>query len=360
MKKILFLLTAMIAVVSNVQSAVYTSEIQSFGNYCMDGKTFYVISGNPNVSNKDLEFLEYKDFVTQCMLLKNGILCENSDSADVCILLDYGIVDKSYVASRSVPVWGITGTSLVTTTCRYISAAGTSLTSTAVSSVGISATLNYPVEVPRYRRVLNLYAYDNKEKQEEPIMIWKTNILSEGISRNLLEVMPYMVYTGIHYMGKQTNSIKRGTISEYDMDVFFIRNKYHLRDDVHFVQPAVSNVTDLPIAVHSVVCDEKSTTVNLIARYVPDKLTYPKFREQTYIVYKGVKYPIHAVYLPLTESKYKNRNYLNKGFVLEHDYNLIQLLFPIQLQKGDTFDIISYANKKESKLFVQFNNIVVQ
>ena len=65
MKKVLLVLALVMGAVANAYSRdIYESEVQSFGNYNMEGKTFYVISANPNVSNKDLEFIDYKDYIT--------------------------------------------------------------------------------------------------------------------------------------------------------------------------------------------------------------------------------------------------------------------------------------------------------
>ena len=50
MKKILLVIALVMAVAANARGAdIYEAEIQSFGNYDMEGKKFYVISANPNI-----------------------------------------------------------------------------------------------------------------------------------------------------------------------------------------------------------------------------------------------------------------------------------------------------------------------
>lgn len=47
-------------------------------------------------------------------------------------------------------------------------------------------------------RVVNVYAYDNKSRDKEPVMLWKTNFKSSGSSNDLRKVIPYMILTNIY------------------------------------------------------------------------------------------------------------------------------------------------------------------
>ena len=336
MKKVLFVLALVMGAVANAFSRdIYESEVQSFGNYNMVGKTFYVISADPKVSNKDLEFQDYKDYITQCLILKGAILCENLDSADVCVLFDYGVVDKSYVANVAIPIWGITITS------RYINTI-------------VTGVLNSKEDIQDYRRVINLYAYDNKDRTSDPVMLWKTNIASSGISRDLQEVLPYIAHAAIPYMGKQTNGIKTQTISSCKIEVSLIREKYYLEKGLSLVS-TVKETNGLPLEVHSISQDEWSTSINIIAKKMIGAFSFPTFKRQTYLVCNGQKYPIIGLYNPCD-----GENLLGQGFELNHGDNWLLMKFHTLLQKGDTFDIISYKNTKETKVYVHFKDIVVQ
>ena len=302
MKKILLVLALVMAVAANARGAdIYEAEIQSFGNYDMEGKKFYVISANPNISNKDLEFLDYKDYITQCLILKKAILCENSDSADVCVLFDYGVVDKSYAANVAIPIWGVTGSSSVTTTSSYVGRYGSFLSSTTVSSStkGVTGIVNINKNVEEYCRAINLYAYDNKDRSGDPVMLWKTNILSKGESRDLQEVIPYIAYSGIQYMGKQSNGIKHRTVNHDNVNTYFIKNKYYITDNFYLVH-SNKEEHDLPIEILSIFQDTECCRINIKAKYVQGYFSYPKFKYQTYLVYKNIKHPIQAVYKPTT------------------------------------------------------------
>ena len=347
------------AVAANARGAdIYEAEIQSFGNYDMEGKTFYVISANPNISNKDLEFLDYKDYITQCLILKKAILCENSDSADVCVLFDYGVVDKSYVANVPIPIWGITGSTSVTTTSSYVGRYGSFLSSTTVSSVttGVTGILNQKENIQDYRRVINLYAYDNKDRTSDPVMLWKTNVSSSGISRDLQEVIPYIAYLALPYIGFQANRIVRRTINTDKVDVYFIKKKYYIADNIYSVQ-AIKEASGLPIHVRYVVLDKESCKVDLEASCVQGLFSVPKITNRTYLVHNNKKYPIQAVLKPAKSVD----NLLNETITFDYtDKNFLQLEFPVTLQKGDTFDIVSYKNKKETKVYLHFKDIVLQ
>jgi hypothetical protein len=359
MKKVLLVLALVMTMAANARGAdIYEAEIQSFGNYDMEGKKFYVISANPNISNKDLEFLDYKDYITQCLILKKAILCENSDSADVCVLFDYGVVDKSYVANVAIPIWGITGSTSVTTTSSYVGRYGSFLSSTTVSSAttGVTGIVNMNKNVEEYCRAINLYAYDNKDRSGDPVMLWKTNILSKGESRDLQQVIPYIAYLALPYIGFQANRIVRSTINTDKVDVYFIKKKYYIADNIYSVQ-AIKEASGLPIHVRYVILDKESCKVDLEANCVPGLFSVPKITNRTYLVHNNKKYPIQAVLRPAKSVD----NLLNETITLDYtDKNYIQLHFPVELQEGDTFDIISYKNKKETKVYLHFKDIVLQ
>ena len=358
MKRIMLLVLALVMSAICMTAQIYEAEIQSFGNYDMEGKKFYVISANPNISNKDLEFLDYKDYITQCLILKKAILCENSDSADVCVLFDYGVVDKSYMANVAIPIWGITGSTAVTTTSSYVGRYGSFTSSTNVSTLttGVKGILNLNKKVEEYCRAINLYAYDNKDRSGDPVMLWKTNIKSEGESRDLQKVIPYLSYLALPYMGNQTNRIVRSNVNEDKVDVYFIKNKYYVADNIYFVQP-VKEESGLPVHVHSVVVDKECCKVDLKAKCVPGLFSVPRITNRTYLVHDNKKYPIQVV---LRTGK-SVENFLNATITLDYtDKNYIQLHFPVELQEGDTFDIISYKNKKETKVCLHFKDIEVK
>lgn len=324
MKKfyLIIILLANLSITLFAQNGYYESEISSFGNYDMSGKTFYILSGNANISNKDLEFIQYRDIIAQCMIRKHAIPTDNQDMADVCILMDYGITDKSNPDTYST----VFGNSI------------------------------YSEKVSEFRRVLNLYAYDNQDRTNEPIMLWKTHISSDGSTNDLQEVLPFLMEATVNYIGKSSN-VQEVVVQENDIEVYLMKNGYYLNNKAKFFQPFFAEKSNKPIYIHSILTEDNITRVNLLAKDSPlQLLTTPKFKKNTYIVYKGEKHPIIAVYLPCETGLW---NHLESNMSLQPSQTkLIQIVFPIKLDKGDTFDIVSYSNKKETKKYIEYENII--
>ncbi|MGM9831806.1 MAG: hypothetical protein ACI3Z5_07295 [Paludibacteraceae bacterium] len=396
MKRLAFLLFT-IAVINTMmvaQNSKYIAEVSSFGDYPMCGKTFYIISGDSRISNNDLEFQYYRDIITQCLLRFKAIPTNNYDSADVCILLDYGITDESYVATRSIPVFGRTGISSITTTSTTtgnVSGYGSAYSSASANSSGNSAsgygnssssghvngssttctTQNYnydygvtgyreqSYQVNKYRRVLNLYAYDNKNRDNEPIMLWRTNVTSDGRSNDLQDVFPYMAQISLNYMGANSKGKKRYHIFDNSPDALAMKEMYYLKENVIVNPTNFDTNVEKYIWMRSVQLEDTHTVVALLANK-PKNRSIIKFRKNTYIIYKGQKYPLEVVKLPFQASSL-NLNYINTPIALQENTPLmIMLVFPVQMQKGDSFDLVSYYNKKETRELVSLKNIIIE
>ncbi|GHU63707.1 hypothetical protein FACS1894123_07020 [Bacteroidia bacterium] len=209
----------------------YNTSVNSYGNYNLQGKTFYIESGDNNVSSNDVEFKEYADYVSKALIFAGAKKTYDKKNADMCILVTYGISDESYTETIPMPIWGQTGISSIRTTSNtttsaqgsvygssygsasvagnsiygstygsvYGSAKGNSTTSTTTNvtpSYGITGYTSFDRRVMQYRRVLNVYAYENKQTVESS-MLWKTNMVSDGRSNNLREILPAMAFCGM-------------------------------------------------------------------------------------------------------------------------------------------------------------------
>lgn len=325
MKKfyLITILLANISLTSFAQNGYYESEISSFGDYDMSGKTFYILSGNANISNKDLEFIQYRDIIAQCMIRKHAIPTNNQDIADVYILMDYDITDKPNADTYST----------------------------------VYSSSIYSQKVPEFRRTVNLYAYDNQDRTNEPIMLWKTHISSDGSTNDLQAVFPYLAEAAITYIGTTSNEKTFRSLQENNIEVYLMKNRYYLNKDATFFHPFHAEKTNIPMYIHSMLTENDITRINLLAEYSPQQLlTTPKFKKSTYIIYNGEKYPIIAAYLPC-ETGFVN--YVGNNIYLQQSkQNLIQIVFPIKLEKGESFDIVSYSNKKETKKFIEYEHII--
>jgi hypothetical protein len=226
----------------NSNTPQYVTSVNSFGNYNLIGKTFYIESGDNSVSSNDVEFREYAGHVTESLRLSGATETNDKKNADLCILVNYGISDESYVATIPIPVWGQTGISSIRTTSQttgsaygsaygsgntvygsaQASAYGNSTTNTTTNvtpSYGITGYTSVDRKISQFRRVLNIYAYDNKQPSN-PTMLWKTNLVSDGSSSDLRKIVPIMAYCAWGRMGKSNGEWEKLSVYE---------NSYHFK-----------------------------------------------------------------------------------------------------------------------------------
>lgn len=178
---------------------IYQVSINSYGNYNLDGKTYYIESGDEIISSNDLEFKEYADYLKKDLAIHGAKDTFDKENADMCILLNYGLVDESYQESIPVPEYGRTTIASM-------------VTNGSVTRFNYNyGTTGYHYEqknVSKYIRIVNIYAYDNKKRDSEPIMLWKTNIKSAGSSNDLQKAIPHMLCASAYYMGKKSEGEK--------------------------------------------------------------------------------------------------------------------------------------------------------
>lgn len=210
----------------------YLTKVNSYGNYKLAGKSYFIESGDSKVSSTGFEFREYADLLEKTLQLAGARRTASKSSADLCILMNYAITDQSYNDVVPVPVWGPTGISSITTNSRttgavygsatvlgssaygYASGNSNTTTSTYVNpTYGITGFSNVNRHVTSYNRVINIYAYDNKSSSHD--LVWKTNLVSEGSSSNFRTVAPYMFYSAWGTLGKNYNDAIVVTEDDY-------------------------------------------------------------------------------------------------------------------------------------------------
>ena len=219
---------------SNGHGTSFVTEWNSYGNYNIKGKTFYIISADSTVSSRDLEFKEFSLLIEKALVYSGATKAHNLLSADMCILMDYGISDESYIAEIPVPVWGETGISSIQTITKIRSnvsgnayAIGNSVygdgfgnskatTTTIVTpSYGVTGYTTVSKKITEFCAYVNLCAYDNMNR-ENLDMIWKINAYSTGSSDQLRIIMPYMAYSLRGEFGKSSKETASEVVFESD------------------------------------------------------------------------------------------------------------------------------------------------
>ena len=363
MKKILsFLLFSIISIYSNAYIVV---DFSSFGNYDLNGKTFYIESGNPAIKSNDLEFHFYRDIFTQMLIRHKAIPTKDVRTADMCILLDYAITDRSYQAIVSKPVWGETGISSITTSTTTTENAsgsanaygygnsvhanattqGSSTTNTTQNieyNHGITGYRHETQQVENYYRVINVYAYDNKNREGEPEMLWKINAESDGYKNDLSYVYPLMVEALYEYVGKSSNGRKEKKIDDDNFEALAMKEGKYLNDNT-IINPINYNNTGYKgIELRRVVLDENNTQLIFLCK--KGDIGSLKFTENTFVIYNGQRYKVQSI----TNSK--NENMIDKKFGFSKDFKQISFSFPIKMNKGDKFDFVAYKTNKKGEI----------
>lgn len=388
MKKLLIIFAALLTcIIANAQRDMVYVDVSSFGNYDLEGKYVYIIPGDPEIDPDDIEFKYYKDVLKQGFIRLKAIPTDDESKADLCILLDYAIVDKSYVGIVSTPVWGITGVRSVTTNSNTIgsaygsgivndygntviadaSAYGNSATNTTQNysyNHGITGYRQDSQEVSKFKRVANIYAYDNKIRTGKPKLLWKTNLESEGRSNDLADVFCNLINAGLDYFGNATNGKRQVNVITPNPDAFFMKNNFYLLDNV-IVNPInfAKGITE-NLMLRAIILDHEYTTIMLYAikrdfGYVladpilGEKKIKIQIPQYTYILYNGQKIPIEKAYTD-------KDNLVGQTISFGQGIYPIWLNFPIELKKGDTFSIVAFKNKKEKDVLFEYRDLVVQ
>ena len=294
-----------------------TTSVSSFGNYNMVGKTFYIESGDKNVSSNDVEFREYANYVATSLKLRGAIETQDKRSADMCILVNYAISNESYTETVPIPMWGQTGISSINTTSTttgsaYGSAYGsasrvgnsfygqssasvydnsTTNTTTRVNpSYGITGYTSVDRRVALYCRVLNIYGYDNKQTSS-PTMLWKTNLSSCGNSSNFRNVLPYMAYAAWGNMGK--SSSENNEYTTFLEDYYFrcwqqgVLSNTNLTGFPKFTSTNADNSMQIAIV-------ERLSNETIIVFRKSGCHGWYSISPETYIEYNGQKYKVKS------------------------------------------------------------------
>lgn len=341
---------------SNGYGTKYVTSVNSWGNYDIIGKTFYIESGSESVLSTDLEFREYASYLAENLKLQGAIITTDKKNADMCILMNYSIADESYTETIPIPIWGRTGISSINTTSRTSGSAygsaysyggytsgsvyGNSTTNTQTNvnyNYGITGYQNVDRRVTQFARVVNVYAFDNRNASPDPIMLWKTNLFSLGSSSDLRKVMPYIMYIGWGEFGYNSEGWKEYQVFENDYMYNCWKQKClsnsNLTPFPNYEQTNVSNYTEIAFV-------EKLKNETIICLKKTGCLPWYSISPYTYIQYNGNRVKIsHA------------DNYeLGDKIRQECGTRYVRLHFPVNLENVKSFDFVEYTTAKENDL----------
>jgi hypothetical protein len=259
---------------SNGYGTKITTSVSSFGNYSVLGKTFYIESGDKNVSSSDVEFREYANYVATSLKCQGATETYDKKNADMCVLVNYGISDESYTETVPIPVWGQTG-----------------IASTRVNpTYGVTDYINVDRRVSMYCRVLNIYAYDNK-RTSDATMLWKINLASCGNSSDMRNVLPYMAYAAWGNMGKSTGGNEEYTT--FLDDYYFRCWKQGVLFNSNLIGFPQCTSTNADRTMQIAIVEKLSTETIVVFRKSGCPGWY-SIAPTTYIEYNGQKYMVKS------------------------------------------------------------------
>lgn len=336
----------------------YHVQAEGFGNYDLKGKTFFIAPADENIKMNDLEFQEYAACVTTLLEYEGAIKAKDLTTADMCILFYYNITDHQVTLSIPVPIRGVIGSTSSTYTntntygsiygnvygsvydnSAYVSADAYGSANTNQNTTTSSTTYSTPIygtvgyssssqTVTEYIRMLGLYAYDNNIT-EEPIMLWKANIQSEGSSNRLSEVLPMMCFAAT---GEGLGKKMTFEFNVYDDDE---RAKYliHAMDNRETV-----TVKRIPVAEGIMLRYIERTEDGITLVYTLKKGATMRISPFVHIEADGVDYPLSSVNEGRIKKKVKNSGDKIK-FVKLHFSGVPNNAQVISIQNGECLNM---------------------
>lgn len=236
MKKILLVLCCLGLVGCVTSSPSFFVNVDSINrNNIVAGTKYMIVSGNKDVKQDDLQFLEFSSYIKRALLLNKFELVKDVTKADVLIFLNYGIGEPEELHfTYSRPIYGQTGVAS-SNTFANISTFGNmatgSATTTYTPSYGVVGSSLHSGTIISYTRFFALKAVDAKQviNNEELSELWATKVISTGSSDDLRRVFPVMVAAAKPYFAKNTGRKIEVHINEGDDGVREIKGDEYLK-----------------------------------------------------------------------------------------------------------------------------------
>jgi hypothetical protein len=192
------------------------------------GRHFILYPGSPDVAPNDLYFQEFASYV-KIALKGNGYIDSPPDSADLMILMRYGIGDPQvHTYTYSVPIIERTDPGTSTYTSYSYGSFGSFYTSGTISSkprYGVVGSTTHTSSYTTYFRYLVLDAIDlNIFRQDSSVsFVWRTVLTSEGSSSDLRQIVAAMVTASEKLIGRNTERRIDITIRDNDPKIVRLR-----------------------------------------------------------------------------------------------------------------------------------------
>jgi len=210
----------------------YTARVSSFGAHPNREETRYVIKPSNSDEVNRFEFEEYAGYLERALAVK-GFQRENDDTvANVIIYLGYNISGPNRIKTRTyVPIMEMVPTPNTTTTGNINYSNNQINYQESTSGTMIMQTKEFREiigESTTYVRTVRVYASEMKTDDAAQSIndaMWVTEIVSEGSSGELRNVMPVMIAAALEYFGESSKGVHIINTTENSRNVRYIKGQ---------------------------------------------------------------------------------------------------------------------------------------
>lgn len=182
-------------------------------------RSYLLIPSTPNVSQNDLQFREYANYVNRLLELK-GYTLAIDEQPDIVIFLGYGVGEpEESVNTYQMPIIGTSpsGISSINGTLTQNSI-NTRVDATVVEqrNLAITGYTTHTNKTVSFSRHLELYAVDFSTylSSRELIPVWQTTVTSRGSNADLRYIFPYLVAASNKFIANDSGSIIEITVRQ--------------------------------------------------------------------------------------------------------------------------------------------------
>lgn len=174
-------------------------------------KSYYIIPGEKTTNVDDLQYIEYKRYLTSALTETGLIASTTIDNADLVVYMSYGIGEPQTITQTyAAPIFGQTGVSSAQTYGTVSAFGGFSATTYYTPTWGVVGTTQRTKTTVSYAKSLVVDAYDREAMQSSNklLQVWRASMTNTNGIGDMREAFPYLVAAMKPYIGENTYARK--------------------------------------------------------------------------------------------------------------------------------------------------------
>lgn len=192
-------------------------------------KTYVLVSGDPAISENDIRFQEFAEYVRRAMWSRGYDEVGPQAPPSYVVAMDYGISEPiETVSTKQVARYGEVGVKKETTEGSTTKSGNTETYKETTEYEPQTGIIGYDTVTEHhvsYEKFLTLTAYSWKDHVmgRTDYQVWTLDVVSEGASSDLRHVFPVLAAAARNYIGTASAGKERFSIQEDDPTVLRIR-----------------------------------------------------------------------------------------------------------------------------------------